>query len=260
MAKRRCIYSPAFPYLKMKFSRIALLLALSLAGPGLQSATPKTAATFGPCKVGQQAPAIGFWTWAANTRVKVFIVNTGFKADDTSSLITALNNWNSVSEVTGSGVKLEYQGPTDHQLTCENCLTIMRGTVFDKSKRHLTGLTVFSTRHDQIISYATIEVDPVLTNSKAIADALAHELGHNFGLLDCYTCKKKSTVMNQFRATNVPNDLAAPTSCDIAQVTAAYKELKVRVRPSPPDRDLMDEGEEPVDDDTPIIVSKPPDK
>ena len=242
----------------MKFSRIALLIAFSLAGPGLQQANPKSSDSSVPCKVGQQAPAIGFWTWAANARVKVFIVTADFKPADVSSLISALNNWNSVSEVTGSGVKLEYQGSTDHQLTCENCLTIMRGTVFDKSKRHLTGLTAFSAKHDQIISYAIIQVDPVLTNAKAIADALAHELGHNFGLLDCYTCKKKSTVMNQFRATNVPNDMSAPTSCDVAQVREAYKELKVRVRPSPPDRDLMDEGEEPVDDDTPVIVPKPP--
>lgn len=238
-----------------------MLLSLALfAGPGSQPANPLTETTPAPCKVGQQAPAIGFWTWAANARVKVFIVTADFKADDVSSLIGAITNWNNVSELTGSGVKLEYQGAIDHQLSCENCLTIMRGSVFDKSKRHLTGLAAFSVRHNQIISYATIQVDPILTNSKAIGDALAHELGHNFGLLDCYTCKKKSTVMNQFKTTNVANDMAAPTQCDIAQVREAYKELKFRVRPSPPDRDLMDEGEEPVDDDTPVIVPKPPDK
>ncbi len=61
--------------------------------------------------------------------------------------------------------------------------------------------------------------------------------------------------MNQFKAMNVPNDMAVPTACDIAQVREAYKELKVRVRPSPPNR--IDEGEEPVDDDTPIIIPKP---
>jgi hypothetical protein len=245
----------------MKFHRIVLLLSLVLfGGSGSQQANPRVETKSGPCKVGEQAPAIGFWTWASNARVKVFIVTADFKAEDVSSLIGAISNWNNVSELTGSRVKLEYQGPTDRQLTCENCLTIMRGSVLDKSKRHLTGLTVFSMRHDQIISYATIQVDPVLTNSKAIADALAHELGHNFGLLDCYTCKKKSTVMNQFKTTNVPNDMPAPTLCDIAQVREAYKELKFRVRPSPPDRDSMDEGEEPVDDDTPVIISKPPGK
>jgi hypothetical protein len=102
------------------------------------------------------------------------------------------NNWNSVSETTGSGVKLEYQGATDHQLTCDNCLTILRGSVFDKTKRHLTGLNAFSTKHDQIISYASIEVDPVLTNSKAIADALAHELDTILACSTAIPAKRKA--------------------------------------------------------------------
>jgi hypothetical protein len=86
---------------------------------------------------------------------------------------------------------------------------------------------------------------------------VAHELGHNFGLLDCFTCKKKSTLMNQLKVMNVPNDMATPTACDIAQVREAYNELKVRVRPSPPNRNLIDDGEEPVDDDTPVVIPKP---
>jgi hypothetical protein len=57
---------------------------------------------------------------------------------------------------------------------------------------------------------------------------------------------------------NVSNDMEGPTACDIAQVGAAYKELALRVRPSPqPEKLRRDEGEEPVDDDTPIVVPKP---
>jgi hypothetical protein len=242
----------------MKLMRPLFVVLLSfVVCPGVTDVNAQSALVKAPCQVGQKAPAIGFWTWAANARVKVYVVAKDFRMEEASQLLNVLQNWNNVSELTGSRVKLEYQGNTDQQLACENCLTIMRGSVFDKSKRHLTALSAFSVRHDQVISYAVIAVDPVLTNPKAIADALAHELGHNFGLLDCFTCKKKSTVMNQFRATNVANDMAAPSPCDIAQVREAYKELKVRVRPSPPDRNLIDEGEEPVDDDTPIIIPKP---
>jgi hypothetical protein len=135
----------------------------------------------------------------------------------------------------------------------------MRGSVFDKAKRHATEIKAYSLHHDQIINYASIIVDPVLTNRQALRDAMAHELGHNLGLLDCFTCKPKSTLMNQFKQLNVPNNVSAPTSCDIAQVRLAYQELKVRVGPSPPARRLIDQGEEPVDDDTPIIVPKPRD-
>ena len=133
----------------------------------------------------------------------------------------------------------------------------MRGSVFDKTKRHVTELRAVSLHRDQIINYAAIVVDFKLTNPKALGDALAHEIGHNFGLFDCYTCREKSTVMNQFKAVNVPNDMATPTPCDIAQVREAYKELRVHVRPSPTNRGQIDEGEEPVDDDTPIVVPKP---
>lgn len=233
---------------------VSLILISVIIGLGFRNANSQTATAISPCPVGQQAAAIGFWTWAANANVKVYIVSADFKAEEIPYLLTALNNWNGVSQATGSGVKLDYQGSTAQQLSCENCLTVMRGRVFDKSKRHATSLTAFSVGHDQIITYATIAIDPILTNPRALLDAFAHELGHNFGLLDCFTCKKKSTLMNQFKVLNEPNNMAAPTSCDVAQVREAYKELKIRVRPSPT---LIDEGEEPEDDDTPIIVPNP---
>jgi hypothetical protein len=233
---------------------LSVFLILLVFGTNARNASSKPPA---PCRIGEQAPPIGFWTWAANARVKVYILTADFKPDDLPYLRKALDNWNSTSGTNGSGVTFEYQGPTLKELTCANCLTLMRGPVFDKSRRHATELRAFSMRHDQIINYAAIVIDPSLTNQKALMDAVAHELGHNLGLLDCYTCKKKSTLMNQFKALNVPNDMAVPTPCDVAQVRAAYNELKVRVRPSPPNRNMIDQGEEPVEDDTPIVVPKP---
>jgi predicted Zn-dependent protease len=173
-----------------------------------------------------------------------------------SYLMAALAKWNDVSDQTGAGVKFEYQGNTSEELNCEKCLTIMRGDVFDKTRRHVTQLNAFSLHHDQLISYATIIVDRKLTNAKALLKALAHELGHNLGLLDCYSCKQKSTVMNQFKVINKADDMGGPTQCDIAQVKEAYRELKIHVRPSPANRDF-DDGEEPVDDDTPIVIPHP---
>jgi len=197
--------------------------------------------------------------WAPGARVQVYVRSADFDTEQLPRLLTALHNWNSASEQTGSGVKFEYQGNTVQQRSCENCLTIMRGRVFDKATRHATELSAYSARDNQIITSASIIVDPVLTNPKALLNALVHELGHNLGLLDCYTCKRKSTVMNQFEAVNAPNGMEGPTSCDIAQVKEAYKELKVLVRASPADRKSMpeDEGEEPVDDDTPVVVPTP---
>ena len=244
----------------MKINLTTSIILLSLiGGTGVRQARSQTPEVPQPCRVGHQAPAIGFWTWAANTHVKVYVRSADFKPEEIPYLLASLETWNGVSELTGSRVKFDYQGGTPVELSCENCLTVMRGSVFDKAQRHATEIKAYSLHHDQIINYASIIVDPVLTNRQALRDAMAHELGHNLGLLDCFTCKPKSTLMNQFKQLNVPNNVSAPTSCDIAQVRLAYQELKVRVGPSPPPRWLIDQGEEPVDDDTPIIVPKPRD-
>jgi len=223
---------------------------------GVRDFNAQSKTSLDSCRIGRQAPATGFWMWAAGAHVQVYVRSADFDPEQLPYLLTALHNWNSASEQTGSGVKFEYQGNTVQQRSCENCLTIMRDRVFDKTTRHATELSAYSARDNQIITSASIIIDPVLTNPKALLNALVHELGHNLGLLDCYTCKRKSTVMNQFEAVNVPNDMEKPTSCDIAQVKEAYKELKELVRASPSGRESMpvDEGEEPVDDDTPIVI------
>src|SRR5260370_4877387 len=208
--------------MKIKPTTSIILLSLIVC-LSVREASTQTPAVTPTCRVGHEAPAIGFWNWAANARVKVYIRTADFKPEDIPYLLTPLESWNSVSDLTGSQVKFEYQGSTGVELSCENCLTVMRGSVFDKSKRHATEIKAYSLHHDQIINYASIIVDPVLTNPKALRDAIAHQLGHNLGLLDCFTCKPKSTLMNQFKQLNVPNNVSAPTSCDIAQVRLAYQ-------------------------------------
>ena len=204
------------------------------------------------CEVGVEAPPIGFWTWPTGSQVKVYVVERDFQPGEVSFLLTPLASWNAVSEVTGSRVKFEYAGTTTSARRCESCLTIERGAVYDKRQRHLTELRAYSTRGDSTLSWASIVIDPALTNPKALTDAVAHELGHNFGLLDCYSCKAKATVMNQFGPINVANETFGPTACDVAQVKIAYKLLTLNRAPAAK-KIVEDEGEEPIDDDTPIV-------
>ena len=211
-----------------------------------------------PCKVGVQAAPIGFWTWAPASHIYVYVREHDFDATERSFLLAPLETWNAVSEATGSKVKFEYRGTTTSSLHCENCLTIRRGAVFDKSRRHLSELRTYSQKRDRIMTWGDIFIDPRLTNSESLTNAVAHELGHSFGLLDCYSCKERSTVMLQFKRVNVPNQMEGPSACDVAQVKAIYQavavELSRRPRPKPI---VVDEGEDAIEDDTPVVIPKP---
>jgi len=212
-----------------------------------------------PCKVGVQAPPVGFWSWAPESRVTVYVVGQDFTESELPFLLAPLSTWNAVSDSTGSKVKFEYKGTTIGPRYCENCLTIKRAQVFDKSRRHLTELKAFSVAENSILTWATIVIDPLLTNRKALTNAVAHELGHSFGLLDCYSCKPDSTVMIKFKEVNVAHETVAPSVCDVAQVKRSYVTPANQPKRSRQLRPMAidEEGEEPVEDDTPIVVPKP---
>ena len=237
---------------------VLFCVSLCLGSLSLAKAQPKHRYHEQQCEVGVQAPPVGFWTWTAGTQVRVYVVEDDFKPEEIPSLLAPLKNWNAVSETTGARVKFEYSGPRASPQYCENCLTLSRGAVFKTRERHLTELRAYSARNDRLLTWATIVVDFTLTNHKALTDAVAHELGHSFGLRDCYSCKAQSTVMNQFGPVNVANEVAGPTACDVAQVRSTYKQLALQAGHKPQPKSVRaDEGEEPVDDDTPIVVPKP---
>jgi hypothetical protein len=211
-----------------------------------------------PCKVGVQAPAVGFSAWSPKSEINVYILENNFEDGELPFLFTALDAWNAVSDLTGSKVKLEYKGTTAVPLNCENCLTIRRGPVFDKSNRRLTTLTALSEPKNRIITWANITIDPLLTNPRTLTNAVAHELGHSFGLLDCYSCKARSTVMIKFTDVNVSNEMDGPSDCDLAQVKSVYQSLAVELKNRRLAKPIVvDVGEDPVEDDTPVVIPKP---
>lgn len=237
----------------MRQSFFLLLLVILILAP--HRSTVAVSGIAAPCKVGSQAAPFGFWNWPVNSTVNVYVVSSEFTNTQLASLMLPLANWNAVSDNTGAFVKFSYKGSVPEPMYCQNCLTITRGNIFDKSRRHATELRAYSARGDQVLTWATIVVERALINPKVLTNAIAHEIGHSFGLLDCYDCKAKSTAMLKLQTLQTPNGVEGPTDCDVQQVRAAYKELSVRVRRAP--AALEDEGEEPIEDDTPVVIKKP---
>lgn len=230
---------------------IVLFLFIGLfASPVFSQNAGKLAA----CNAGERAPAFGFWTWGSNTRIDVYILEANFTPEEVPYLLKPVLLWDAEWQSTGSGVRLHYAGTTSAARECRNCLTIMRAPVFNQKTRHGSELKAYSADGTQLVTYAAILLDPALTDSQTLTNAVAHELGHSFGLLDCYNCKDRSTVMNKLKRMNQSNGMEGPTPCDIAQVRRAYKQLGTRVSQSPIGINAsVDEGEEPVADDTPIV-------
>ena len=231
-----------------RFLAAMLIMFAALAAPVLAQSS---------CKVGVEAAPVGFWTWTPRSNIKVYILAGDFSDSDVGYLLAPLTSWNAVSEATGSNVRFEYKGTTATLLQCENCLTIRRGQVFDRSTRHLTELQTYSAHRNQIMTWAGIVIDPRLTTPRTLTNALAHELGHSFGLLDCYSCKQGSTVMIQFKTVNVTNEMNGPTGCDVAQVKRVYEQVAAKLKRAPGAKQVVvEEGEEPVEDDTPVVIPK----
>jgi hypothetical protein len=240
-----------------------LLLTLGFLIVSVAHSAAQSARSRETCKAGQTAPSVGSWTWAPNSVVKVYVRRTDFAADEIPVMLIAAQNWDASAIENGSGVRFEYKGTVTQAKTCDNCLTILRDKVADK--RHGAELQAFSKRSDQIIDYARIVIDPSYRKPTTLTSIVAHELGHSLGLLDCFGCRRGSSAMSRFDTTfklfqikvaDWSNGIKGPTSCDASQVKEAYKELRIFVRPAPTDTSLRpaDEGEEPEEDDTPIVT------
>lgn len=210
------------------------------------------------CSAGMQAPPYGFWNWPANTQIRVYILSTDFEPEEIPYLLKALRNWDNALKATSSVISVKYEGTTSTTQYSENCLTITRGEVFSKNRHNAAELRGYSAYSNQILTHAAIVIDRRVTNLQMLSSVVAHEFGHSLGLLDCYSCPSGSTVMAAFKGINISNGIEGPTDCDIAQVTKTYGELRNRPRSSRvAAKKLVDEGEEPVEDDSPIVMPKP---
>jgi hypothetical protein len=77
--------------------------------------------------------------------------------------------------------------------------------------------------HDALgyVTAAVVVMDNSIDDLRNVSSLFSHELGHGFGLWDCETCGKRSTVMNQFKFPG-RNMAESPSICDVLQVGAAY--------------------------------------
>ena len=202
------------------FLAFTALVAVSAAVSAFAQANNSVASA---CDAKVKSPDYSMPEWPEKTEVKVFTIAGNFKPEQLAAILTPLSNWSAVAEASSSQVTFIYSGQTAEPQDCLNCLTIMRGKVHDNQK-HAAELQAMVNPGEQTILYARLVIDPIIPNMAALTNAVAHELGHNFGLRDCFDCQRGTTVMGLIRSSN---GLNGPTSCDLAQVRRVYDHVRM---------------------------------
>ena len=240
----------------MKATLLTVLISLltCVSFQGRQSVLAESGPT--PCVAGRTAARFGFWTWPSHTSVNVYLRTPDFSEADGPAVETALQNWNRTSLENGSQVHFIFKGLTGMVSAAQGDLTLIRNPVYGKKERHLALLEAHSLRGDQLIDWALVIVDPTVRNGSVLTNVMAHEIGHSLGLLDCPKCHSGSTAMGLLKGADESNGIDGPTACDKSAVLAAYQELKLHVARAPLSSwtsEAADVGEEPEEDDTPIV-------
>lgn len=240
---------------KISVLLLAVIAASYLHRPGVVNAVSGSGNS--RCVTGHTAAPFGFWTWPASSQVSVYLREPDFSEADVAAVRVSVQNWDESALENGSNVHFTVRGLTHEIKTAAGDMTLIRGDVYGKNLRHLALLQAHSLKVDQMIDYAVVVVDLRVKNPEVLTNVVAHEIGHTLGLLDCYNCNSKSSAMGLMKGAGESNGIDGPTACDKEVVVSAYRELLVRgARAATTARlrkPVVDEGEEPEADDTPIV-------
>ena len=164
----------------------------------------------------QNPPTLGqISTWIQGDTVYVHFVNaSAYTTNQIQALKAAFNNWQAANTGSGNGSSVTF---VFDQAAPSGAST------YDVTQGTLTtgqGATGGSTSGGHRISAQTT-LDSRVTNTTALTQLMAHEIGHSFGLDDCTSCPNGTSVMTLPPCCNY-NDTTAgrgsPSSCDNASV------------------------------------------
>jgi hypothetical protein len=164
-------------------------------------------------------------TWAAGTQVTVNI-NPYFSQEQRDAVMQSFNNWQNSSR-NNTGITFTFtfnstpiSGANTYQVNLQTPNPPLgggaaRGETFQ-----------FPTSNNAHLDRAVTNIDPQVTDLTALANLMAHEIGHTMGLQDCYTCCPNVTVMASPATSynDTTTGRADPGFCDAAtanQVTGS---------------------------------------
>lgn len=162
---------------------VAMLMALVISSAGAAGGTG------GPPAKGAR------WTWpkAAKVRVNIspaFSPFTGAR----QAVESAFRNWEAAGADDGNGSRVVFRFTYDEEPVVErNAIQVSYGRAVRRSQAR----TLLSSTSKGLF-YASCIVDDRVTDPTALANAMAHEIGHTFGLAECDDCELGQSVMTRY--------------------------------------------------------------
>jgi uncharacterized membrane protein YgcG len=183
---------------------------------------PRLAGAQGGCTTCTPPPQLGRQdTWPQNTLVTVNI-SSSFTAEQRGCIEQAFRNWQNAGTHAGVVYQFTYGGPNisgtpgSVQVWRETPPTDPNG---DQPQADTT--TNYNAAGTNVES-AIMRFHPGVTNCTALQEAVAHEVGHLYGLDDCLTCCDGTSTMTGYNSLNdIHTGMVSPSSCDVAAATQA---------------------------------------
>lgn len=150
--------------------------------------------------------------WKQGAEITVYI-SSSFPLGVRDDIELAFENWEHGKGFC-SGVKFSGYSVGAAPAQALYVFQVNRETIASGDQGRLSRATL-----DGRLAVATAYIDERVTDPEAVTQAVAHEVGHTFGLKDCAGCSDGTSVMNLFEEGDY-NDTASgrsdPSSCDIA--------------------------------------------
>ncbi len=151
-------------------------------------------------------------SWPKGPAVVVNIDPT-FNQDQSNAIKAAFTNWQNSNGPSGNGSGVTFSftfNPPANTPSANQFQVIARNPGVDA-----VGGATSIYRSGNRTTKAAADIDPMYTNMTAMAQTMAHEIGHTFGLGECLSCPTGTTVMQGADDLNdTTSGCVSPSSCD----------------------------------------------
>ena len=159
------------------------------------------------------------WTWPQNSDITVNVSGAFGDPNTPGSLASCIRaafiNWSS-NPNTAAGVRYNFNfnaAPAGGPNTIYVSQTIPTHPVTGAPVQDRVDPTFNATNTN--LQAAIVRIHPDVNNCTAIGEAMAHEIGHMYGLDDCNGCANGTTTMTNANGMNdVTRGTMSPTTCD----------------------------------------------